>query len=174
MLTIPKRYDYTRPYPHVPATGGQLAKRMSAVWAECIDDIELLESFEKASEKRSLPRLNLEQQQVVWRLMPVASYLYFLYAERSGLVKIGRTKEPGKRISSLRTMSAEPLKCLGVIRCHFDHEQMLHAALHEHRSHGEWFKMTNLLADLIDKALDDGIRPIHEFIVERLDPDTKG
>ncbi len=54
------------------------------------------------------------------------------------LVKIGRTTNLQSRVSALRTMSPDILHVIGTDTRGMS-EGAIHAALSEHRLHGEWF-----------------------------------
>lgn len=164
---MPTTYDFQRPYPNIPATVQQM-RRVERLWDEAVTDLEILETVEEMVASGQHPALTVEQQQAIFRVKPHATYLYFVYSEQAGLIKIGKTRHPRTRIQCLRTQSPVPLKVVGVIRAHDAHEKMLHDALEESRKHGEWFEPTTELLGLIEKAIEHGIRPVHEFIMRRL------
>lgn len=69
--------------------------------------------------------------------------VYFIGAE-NGLIKIGRSKNPKKRLRLIKTMSPISLELLGVIDCgrkeSVSLERRLHLKFKDLRVHGEWFK----------------------------------
>ena len=76
--------------------------------------------------------------------------LYFIQAERLGLIKIGKTGNPvGNRLSSMQAESPDKLKLLFSVdySADVDLEAELHNRFKELREHGEWFRPT---ADLMD------------------------
>lgn len=65
----------------------------------------------------------------------------FLYAiEGGGLVKLGRSVEPQKRLRSLQRMSPTPLTLIATIPEHLVSEEEAHERWSEQRAHGEWFE----------------------------------
>lgn len=160
-------YDFKRPYPNIPATALQL-RHVDRMWDEAVGDIELLDRVEGQVAAGQHPELTVEQQQAIFRVKPHATYLYFIYSDAAALIKIGKTTNPRMRIQCLRSQSAVPLKVVGIVRAHDYHEKMLHDALVKSRKHGEWFVPTPDLLGLIERAVESGIRPVHEFIMQRL------
>lgn len=77
--------------------------------------------------------------------MPSGDRSGFVYVIQndSGLCKIGRAKDVGKRIRSLSTGSSSELKLIAAWPCDdaAQHESRLHAEWNEHRVRGEWFRI---------------------------------
>lgn len=69
-------------------------------------------------------------------------YVYFIEAEESGLIKIGRAADPGRRLAAMQTGSAEPLRLLRTIATDDDKtlERTFHRRFAGSRHHGEWFE----------------------------------
>lgn len=72
-------------------------------------------------------------------------YCYIIYAPSAGLVKVGSTGDPVKRIRTLRTASPVPLEVVSVARGSGAFgggfwERQIHAEYHHLRHHGEWFQ----------------------------------
>jgi hypothetical protein len=67
--------------------------------------------------------------------------LYFIQSAKTGMIKIGRSKNPEKRLKQLQTGSPNKLKLIAS----FKEEGWRESELHEHlrewkvRSNGEWF-----------------------------------
>lgn len=84
------------------------------------------------------------------------SGVYFIRRGDSGPVKIGFSANVRKRIRSLQTGSAEPLKLLAVAEGGEQTERFLHEQFARHRLEGEWFSpdasLLALIADLVNKA----------------------
>jgi len=78
------------------------------------------------------------------------TYVYFLLS--NNLIKIGFTIDVQKRISCIRTMSPSPVKLLGFMEGGRDKESALHKKFASTRMHGEWFKKTDSLLNLIREA----------------------
>ena len=74
---------------------------------------------------------------------PQPGYVYLVWAVGTPRYKIGRSKDPARRIEALNTQSCYPLKLLD--SCFFKdcvyHEIRLHALLDKYRVHGEWFEI---------------------------------
>lgn len=70
-----------------------------------------------------------------------SSVVYFVLAEGTNRVKIGVSDEFDRRIQSLQSQSAIPLKVLGTIPGDRSVEQRLHKKFAALRLHGEWFRL---------------------------------
>lgn len=85
-------------------------------------------------------------------------YVYFVKAcDKSKQIKIGRTSDIGKRLSSLQTGSPVKLKIIGIIECRSDaHSKEIETELHKmfapYRTHGEWFRSTQNMLNFIRAA----------------------
>lgn len=81
--------------------------------------------------------------------MPV----YFIRKkDKQGLIKIGQSIDPQKRLVQIQNMSPEPLEILKV----FDNgdEEAIHHHFRHLRMHGEWFEATPGLLEFIDNPID--------------------
>ncbi|MFD8777552.1 GIY-YIG nuclease family protein [Streptomyces sp. NPDC059916] len=68
----------------------------------------------------------------------------WVYAIASGShIKIGRSYDPARRLSSLQSGSVEPLSLLWSEEGGAGLERFLHDRLASHRVHGEWFDLTH-------------------------------
>lgn len=85
--------------------------------------------------------------------------VYFVRGDRSGLVKIGYSVNPRKRMKGLMTGAAEPLTLLFVIRAPRSRERALHARFAKYRTQGEWFEAGPDLAAFIAKRSQHGRSP---------------
>lgn len=67
-------------------------------------------------------------------------YLYFIQSNNQGMIKIGRSKDPHKRLKQLQTGNPNNLRLI----CYFenlgDKEKYLHEHLKKFRKKGEWFE----------------------------------
>lgn len=68
-----------------------------------------------------------------------SDYLYFIQSDKTGRIKIGRAKDPHKRIRELQTGNAEQLKLIAYFEGWAWRERKLHALLKDFRLQGEWF-----------------------------------
>ena len=71
----------------------------------------------------------------------MTSHLYVMQAV-TGLIKIGRSIHPEKRRRALEQSSGHAVRLLLVLENRGDEERLVHAALAEHRTIGEWFNDT--------------------------------
>lgn len=69
------------------------------------------------------------------------SDLYFIQSEKTGMIKIGRSKNPEKRLKQLQTGSPNKLKLIAVFKDKGPEERGLHERLRcfKVRQNGEWF-----------------------------------
>ena len=63
---------------------------------------------------------------------------YFLLCPSEGLVKIGQSISPMRRLTQLRLMNAAPVEALTIT---LTPEQELHSRFAHLRHHGEWFSI---------------------------------
>lgn len=76
--------------------------------------------------------------------------VYFVLDQVTDAVKIGATFNVAKRLATLRACSPVPLTLLGVIRGGgLELETRLHQHFARDRLHGEWFRMSKEIAELI-------------------------
>lgn len=76
---------------------------------------------------------------------------HFLYALRCGeFVKIGRSKNPEKRLQQLRTASPYPCEIMGTIKEGPHYESRVHQMLRGHLHIGrEWFRLEGAVLEFI-------------------------
>lgn len=67
--------------------------------------------------------------------------LYFIQAKNTGMIKIGRSKHPERRLKQLQTGNSDQLKLIAVFKGMGWRESYLHDYLRKWkvRSNGEWF-----------------------------------
>lgn len=73
--------------------------------------------------------------------------VYFIAA--GGMIKIGISKDPERRIAELGRSSPLPLSILAIIPGGRNREKSLHERFAEHRKHGEWFTECQDILDYI-------------------------
>lgn len=77
-------------------------------------------------------------------------FVYFIHSPSNGMVKIGYSDgHPSTRLRRLRATCPVPLDPLGYVRGGRSLEMALHGRFVESWSHGEWFRETSELMDLI-------------------------
>lgn len=88
-------------------------------------------------------------------------YVYFLKARGEDvLIKIGRSRDPERRVSELQTGSPFKLKLLGRVRCKNDFhakqvEKAVHRIFHHCRRRGEWFKLSKQTLSTLHQIIKD-------------------
>lgn len=75
--------------------------------------------------------------------------IYFIQCGENGLIKIGYSYSPEKRLSELQTGSPIPLKILTTIPGDIDSEFKLHKQFDDFRANGEWFYPVKPVLDFI-------------------------
>lgn len=91
-------------------------------------------------------------------------FLAFLAHTGVPRVKIGFTRDPDRRISQLRSMSALPVDVVTMVRAPADYAQALHRALHHLHSHGEWFEVDAWMAAFLADVRVRRFRAVHEVV----------
>jgi len=56
-------------------------------------------------------------------------YLYFIQSDRTGMIKIGRSKDPSKRLKQLQTGNANKLKLIASFKGMGWREKLIHEKL---------------------------------------------
>lgn len=67
-------------------------------------------------------------------------HLYFIQTSNNGMIKIGRSINPEKRLKQLQTGNPFKLKLIHVFEKQGYKEKILHEELKEFKLKGEWFK----------------------------------
>jgi hypothetical protein len=65
--------------------------------------------------------------------------LYFIQSDVTGMIKIGRSKNPLKRLKQLQTGNANKLKLIAFFEGLGWREKLLHESLKDWSKEGEWF-----------------------------------
>lgn len=81
--------------------------------------------------------------------------VYFVQAEKLGLIKIGLARAASERMRTLKVCSPDRLTLLGVIqsRAAAVLEREIHARFWDHNEHGEWFRPAPELLDFIAREV---------------------
>lgn len=77
-------------------------------------------------------------------------HVYFFQGAETGLIKIGYSTDPERRLRDLTTMSPDQITVLATFRGAVSDERKLHKRFKKHRAHGEWFKPAKPILDYID------------------------
>jgi predicted GIY-YIG superfamily endonuclease len=83
---------------------------------------------------------NLLERQKTILLERNGDSLYFIQAKGSGRIKIGRSKNPERRLKTLQTGNASQLKMVCSLNGLGWRERDIHEALKKWRLKGEWFE----------------------------------
>lgn len=78
--------------------------------------------------------------------------VYFIRAESSGLIKIGKANNPVSRLKAIQTGSTEKLTLIAYTPGSHAEEKALHRRFASRRRHGEWFEPDDELLDVIKHA----------------------
>ena len=79
--------------------------------------------------------------------------IYFVKPrDAAGPIKIGYSYDPVKRFGSLSTGSPIALELLGVMEGTRATERDLHQRFRRHRMHGEWFRPTRALLNVVSRS----------------------
>ncbi|WTK18303.1 GIY-YIG nuclease family protein (plasmid) [Streptomyces sp. NBC_01525] len=103
---------------------------------------------------------------------PVTEHVYLIGSPGSSTAKIGRSKDPEKRLAGFQTGCPLPLSVLATHPGSHELETALHRHFAEHRLHGEWFDLGEDPVEAFRAAisLGDGLfrpRPRKELEVPR-------
>jgi hypothetical protein len=80
------------------------------------------------------------------------TYVYFIRATHTGLIKIGLSDEPWRRIRQLQAVNADDLVMLGFRIGSLELEHAYHIRFKAHRQQGEWFMSTPELMEEVAAA----------------------
>jgi len=91
---------------------------------------------------------SVEVRTVSGRKIPVQVFVYVIQAA-SGLVKIGVSHDPERRLSTLQTGHPDELRLLGFVSGGRPLEAHLHRMLKAHRVRGEWFRPAPRVVEVV-------------------------
>jgi hypothetical protein len=81
-------------------------------------------------------------------------HLYFIQSDITGMIKIGRSKDPVKRLKQLQTGNANKLKLIASFKGLGWREKIIHEELSRWSKKGEWFDpkcVGSIPADIYEK-----------------------
>lgn len=110
------------------------------------DELSSLRKFRDEYTASDLTSL-IDQIQILISLNPEENYVYFFESE--GRFKIGRSANPYKRYSTIKTHSPFPVEFVFAFKAPKIVEKVLHEYFKDYRSHGEWFDSNSELIKLI-------------------------
>jgi len=82
--------------------------------------------------------------------------LYIIQSDVTGMIKIGRSKDPQKRLKQLQTGNPNKLKIIAEFKGEGWKEKIIHERLRMYRLEGEWFSY-------------DCIGSIPDFLYEKIE-----
>jgi DNA-binding CsgD family transcriptional regulator len=86
--------------------------------------------------------------------------IYFVENLTSGVIKIGFTTNPGKRLATLQNASADPLGLMGVLPGGPAEEKRIHRLFAQHRLRGEWFRGGDAMrAEIVSMLAAEAAKP---------------
>lgn len=87
----------------------------------------------------------------------MTGYVYFILDRDLGVVKVGYSKDPDKRLLSLQTGNSSELELVHRISGTKRDEAVYHAEFAHLRLHGEWFRCEENLAELLERHDPDAV-----------------
>lgn len=79
------------------------------------------------------------------------TFIYFIRTVNSNMVKIGKSKNPLKRLSQLQTGNRELIYIDAMISLNDKYEKIIHKYFKKEHSGKEWFFLSDRLNDFIDR-----------------------
>jgi len=89
-----------------------------------------------------------EAQRAYFNYLKKKTVVYFIESE-SGLVKIGKSSNPEKRLKALQVANSEKLKIIKIINKNA--EKKIQSYFKSERVNGEWFKKSQKMIDFINQ-----------------------
>lgn len=126
----------------------------------------LWEKSQAKAEKGEAEGLTLEQKKHLYVFQNLMRTVYFVDAPGTGVIKIGKTSDLEKRMTTLQTMCPVRLQLLMTIQYDDDLERRIHNHLADYRAHGEWFYACKPVKDFMRAYLDGGI----QWLVDTVGP----
>jgi predicted GIY-YIG superfamily endonuclease len=114
-------------------------------------------SDERGNEIWAMGGLDEVSPDRVWKVERISDPLVYFIQESTGLIKIGLTKNIGKRLKTYETHNPHELKLLKVVRCanlkEAQHlEKSLHKKFSKFKINGEWFELPEEIVEgLLEK-----------------------
>lgn len=105
------------------------------------------------SKHRIIAEMNNQHKEESDAYNPV---VYFIIGIGTDLVKIGRTTNISGRLGTLQTGSPVKLLLVTTIYGNEAEETAIHKLLSKYREHGEWFRMTDEVIEVIETAEKEG------------------
>lgn len=140
--------------------------RALEVSAAMLDEIAALEKVEAliAEGKDASRHTTSEERRMLAKAMHSTTHVYFASCKDYGLIKIGQSSDVKKRFACLRLSSPAPLTLLTYFRAHKLMEPYLHERYAAYRAHGEWFTASGPVLDLVEAAMEGGLKKVLDLL----------
>ena len=115
------------------------AKEKRGLYRKLVDTIERAESELRVVVRFESPKTKSDQRKIC-----------FIQGEITGLIHIGETRNPHKKIECLRSNSPDPLKLVAIQSAGKGDVNQLHALFADDRMHGAWFSPSKRLLKFIE------------------------
>ncbi|MER7953873.1 GIY-YIG nuclease family protein [Streptomyces sp. NPDC096030] len=100
-------------------------------------------------------------------------FVYVIGSPGSRTVKLGRSRNPKRRLSQIQTMSPVPLALLAIHEGDHEAETYLHRAFAARRTHGEWFAFDDDPLEAVSLALLAHAEEKKRFEAAQVDPEIR-
>lgn len=98
------------------------------------------------------------------KIYKTADYCWIYFISSGNDVKIGMSKDVAKRLNTLQMASPAKLVLEAAIEAYEALEFVLHDAFKASRQHGEWFKRTSKLDEIINLAKQNDLKAIEKEV----------
>lgn len=139
-----------------------------------VHDVMLLERLRQEAKAGRRYKLSPDQRARIIAAQRSTIYVYFIVADQLGLVKIGQSRTPMARLSTLQISSPAKLRIALAFLANPSTERTLHRVLSAHHSHGEWFRLTDQVLAVMDAAAEHGLAGVTAIIDGWKEIETKG
>lgn len=128
----------------------------------------LKERAQPAKEQRAADYLDARR---IWGGGAPITYIYIVRRGEDGPVKIGRTKDVGKRLVELQVGSPDKLRLVARFPAPEWVEDRLHSVLTAHRLSGEWFSWCAEIELLVSLIREGHMMNVMRFLIAPIDGD---
>lgn len=125
-----------------------------------IEDYTLWAKCQRDHEAGIKIRLSAPEQVRMGRVISNNKSIYFIYDSERALIKIGMTKDVGRRLRTLRKEFGPHLRVITSFSGPSEMEEYLHGKLRQWRVCGEWFKPSEQLLAFADASADGGLKNV--------------
>lgn len=132
------------------------------------EDYKLWARSQKAFDAGEELVLSFNEKIRLGRTISECTNVYFVLDDKVPRIKIGRSKDVGRRLSGLRAEHGKHLNVITAVRCPPGIETYLHDLLAAHCVGGEWFAPEEAVLQVVDAAAESGLAGIiaHAILIE--------